>query len=276
MERTPSKGPLDRTPTGSGYGGHVPGVRSENLHGGNTSEMARLASLSRELEAQHRLYFEALTDQHLGSERTMSKVAMVKAFELAKIEHTPEELDQIWKNADADSNGSIDFDEYLACVKSASGLGELMRKTGPNWRPDRFKDAATPGFSGHVSPDAIKVGESQYTGGGSVMHKMVSMYAVKGTASSGGYVSPFDPKGQTRLKLQRDLRDLAETCDKPPGYTGHVRGGKYSLSKQTPASGPESFSPTGRERLSLPLGEKDAGGVQFVTTYGNSYGARES
>ena len=67
---------------------------------------------------------------------------------------------------------------------------------------------------------AIKVGESQYSSGvGSVMHKMVSMYAVKGTASSGGYVSPFDPKGQTRLKLQRDLRDLAETCDKPPGQT---------------------------------------------------------
>ena len=152
LERTSSKGPLDRTPS-SGYGGHVPGVRSENLHGGNTSEMARLASLSRDLETQHRLYFEALTDLHLGSERTMSKVAMVKAFELAKIEHTPEELDQIWKNADADSNGSIDFDEYLACVKSASGLGELMQKTGPNWRPDRFKDAAASGFSGHLSPD---------------------------------------------------------------------------------------------------------------------------
>ena len=67
---------------------------------------------------------------------------------------------------------------------------------------------------------AIKVGESQSSsGGGSVMHKMTSMYAVKGHASSGGYVSPFDPKGQTRLKLQRDLRDLAETCDKPPGQT---------------------------------------------------------
>ena len=131
----------------------MPGVRSENLHGGNTSELARLASLSRDLEAQHRLYFEALTDLHLGSERTISKVAMVKAFELAKIEHTPEELEQIWKNADADSNGSIDFDEYLACVKSASGLGELMQKTGPNWRPDRFKDAAASGFSGNLSPD---------------------------------------------------------------------------------------------------------------------------
>ena len=72
-------------------------------------------------------------------------------------------------------------------------------------------------------------------------------------------------------KSESDLESITR-----PGYTGHVRGGKYSLSKQTPASGPESFSPTGRERLSLPLGEKDAGGVPFVTTYGNSYGARES
>ena len=54
MERTSSKGPLDKTPS-SGYGGHVPGVRSENLHGGNTSEMARLASLSRDLETQRRV-----------------------------------------------------------------------------------------------------------------------------------------------------------------------------------------------------------------------------
>ena len=48
---------------------------------------------------------------------------------------------------------ATDLNEYLRVVEKAVGLGELMRKTGPQARPDRFVSGAVSGFSGHVSPD---------------------------------------------------------------------------------------------------------------------------
>jgi hypothetical protein len=46
-----------------------------------------------------------------------------------------------------------DLEEYLQVAEKAIGLGELMRKTGPQSRSDRFVAGAVSGFSGHVSTD---------------------------------------------------------------------------------------------------------------------------
>lgn len=112
----------------SGFAGHVPGMKAENLHGGTQER------LGEELAHQqkHREFFDAMADQtDKSGERSMSKEGMAAAFAAAEIVKSPAELDIIFALTDSDGNGRITWDEYLAVMDKEVGLGEITRKTGP-------------------------------------------------------------------------------------------------------------------------------------------------
>ena len=112
----------------SGFAGHVPGMKAENLHGGTQER------LGEELAHQqkHREFFDAMADQtDKSGERSMSKEGMAAAFAAAEIVKSPGELDIIFALTDSDGNGRITWDEYLAVMDKEVGLGEITRKTGP-------------------------------------------------------------------------------------------------------------------------------------------------
>jgi hypothetical protein len=106
FSRSPSNG-FSRSPS-SGYSGHVAGMKAENRHGGSYATLIDADMRAREVKREHLLYFESLADKTDASgQRCMSKEAMVAAFSAAKIEKTPQELDEIFAATDVDSNGVI-------------------------------------------------------------------------------------------------------------------------------------------------------------------------